>query len=300
VGYLTEGVDISSGGLPNGVEFARTALEEGTVTVVTDLAKKVGDDPWRVIAQRRGFGSAIAIPLAVGAESAAVLTIFGRESGAFDGPARELLSRMTTAFGLSLVRSRDARDLNKAFEGTLVALGTMAEKRDPYTRGHQANVGKIARAIAVELGLDEALCRLIQQAGEVHDVGKAAVPTELLSRSGKLDPLEFEFIKRHAAVGAEILEKASVPWPISEVALQHHERMDGSGYPNGLTAEEICLPARIVAVADVIEAMAHHRPYRPALGTEAALAEIRRGSGSRFDEAVVDACSAVFARGFEF
>jgi HD-GYP domain-containing protein (c-di-GMP phosphodiesterase class II) len=144
------------------------------------------------------------------------------------------------------------------------------------------------------------LVNLIRQAGEVHDIGKIGVPSEILSRPGKLGALEFEIVKTHPTTGFNILSKASLPWPIAEVALQHHERLDGSGYPCGLRGSEIILPARIIAVADVVEAMTQHRPYRPALGLDRALAEVRRGAGTIYDADVVNACLAVFEAGFVF
>jgi putative nucleotidyltransferase with HDIG domain len=176
----------------------------------------------------------------------------------------------------------------------------MTETRDPYTAGHQNHVGALGEAIAKQLGLNSKLTTLIRQSGEVHDIGKIAVPAEILTRPGRLSSLEFEMIKRHTLVGADILSQASLPWPIAEVALQHHERMDGSGYPRGLPGSDIILPARIIAVADVVEAMTQHRPYRPALGIDKAIAEVSAGAGTLFDPEVVEACLAVFELGFTF
>ena len=161
-------------------------------------------------------------------------------------------------------------------------------------------MSKLTFAIANKLGrsLDE--CHLIRQAGEVHDVGKYCVPAEILARSGKLDPAEFELMKRHPQAGADVLQAANLPTVLIEVAHHHHERLDGSGYPLGLRGDEISLPARIVAVADVVEAMAHLRPYRGALGPDAALQTITAGSGVTFDASVVAACIAVLHEGFAF
>ena len=272
----------------------------GHAAVVTDLAKKNSSEPWRILARKRGFGSAVAIPLEGADQINVVLTIFGREAGAFDAKSQDLLAQMTTAFSLSLTRRRDALEMKTALEGTLMALGSMTERRDPYTMGHQRKVGELSAAIATQMGLVHSLVELVRQAGEVHDVGKYIVPTEILSFTGKLDPIEFEMVKRHSAAGAAVLNAASLPWPLGDVALQHHERVDGSGYPAGLHGGEICLPAQIVGVADVVEAMDHLRPYRAALGTEAALAEIQSGRGTRYDENVADACFAVFEGGFTF
>jgi HD-GYP domain-containing protein (c-di-GMP phosphodiesterase class II) len=180
----------------------------------------------------------------------------------------------------------------------------MTENRDPYTAGHQIHVGalgsSLAAAIATECGLDLKMIELIRQSGDVHDIGKIAVPSEILTKPGRLSPLEFEMVKQHTLAGYDILSRASLPWPIAEVAVQHHERLDGSGYPNGLPGDQIILPARIIAVADVVEAMSQHRPYRPGLGIDKALAEVTEGAGTRFDADVVKCCLAVFEAGFTF
>ncbi len=141
---------------------------------------------------------------------------------------------------------------------------------------------------------------MIRLAGNVHDVGKMAVPAEILNKPGRLTAIEYEMVKTHPQVGWTILSEASLPWPIAEVALAHHERLDGSGYPYGLSGDAIILPARIVAVADVVEAMGNHRPYRPALGIEDALAEIVKGRGTHYDASAVDACVAAFEEGYTF
>ena len=150
------------------------------------------------------------------------------------------------------------------------------------------------------MGIEPKLVTLIRHGGELHDVGKIAIPAEILTRPGRLSDIEFELVKRHPTVGSEILSRACLPWPIAEVALQHHERLNGSGYPSGLKGDEICLPARIIAVADVVEAMSQHRPYRAALGLEAALDEVSRGAGILFDADVVSACVDAFRDGFNF
>jgi HD-GYP domain-containing protein (c-di-GMP phosphodiesterase class II) len=142
------------------------------------------------------------------------------------------------------------------------------------------------------------MATLIRQSGELHDIGKIAIPAEILSRPGRLSELEFDMVKRHTVVGGDILSNASLPWPIAEVAVQHHERLDGSGYPQGLRGNAIALPARIIAVADVVEAMTQHRPYRAGLGIDAALAEVTNGAGSRYDADVVAACLKVFEDGY--
>ncbi len=177
---------------------------------------------------------------------------------------------------------------------TIRAVSNTVEKRDPYTAGHQRRVADLAARIAERLGLDAERVMGIRLGGEIHDIGKISIPSEFLSRPGRLSDAEFQVIKTHAQAGADILEEIEFPWPIRDMVLQHHERMDGSGYPAGLQGEAICLEARILAVADVAEAMASHRPYRPGLGVESALAEIEQGRGVTYDAAVADACLALF------
>jgi HD-GYP domain-containing protein (c-di-GMP phosphodiesterase class II) len=164
------------------------------------------------------------------------------------------------------------------------------EARDPYTAGHQSRVAGIATAIAADLGVDATSIEGIALAARIHDLGKIGVPGEILNRPTNLRSPEWELIKTHPSAGADIIRGIDFPWPIAQMIEQHHERIDGSGYPFGLRGDEICLGARIIAVADVVEAMASHRPYRPARGIEKAIEEIEAGSGTRLDPAVVDAC----------
>ena len=168
--------------------------------------------------------------------------------------------------------------------------------RDPDTAGHVWRVGEIAAALGAELGFDERRQQGLRIAGYLHDIGKIATPAEILTRPGRLTPEELALIKCHASAGFAILSNVKFPWPVALVALQHHGRVDGSGYPQGLKGEEITLKARIVMVADVVEAMSSHRPYRPALGIEQALAEIGRGRGTAFDADVTDARLRLFRK----
>ena len=187
--------------------------------------------------------------------------------------------------------------LENALVGTIEALSTMVELRDPYTAGHQRRVGEIAAAIGQELGLTEDSINGLRLSGYVHDIGKIAIPAEILSKPGKLTPHEFELIKTHAQQGYDVLKGIEFPWPVARAVLEHHERLDGSGYPRGLKGDEISFEARILAVADVVEAMSSHRPYRPALGMEPAMREIQEQSGKRYDERVVAACLRVLRTG---
>jgi PAS domain S-box-containing protein/putative nucleotidyltransferase with HDIG domain len=186
-------------------------------------------------------------------------------------------------------------------EGVIAALARTVDVRDPYTAGHQRRVSELAAAIARHMGLDEERVRGVQIAGMLHDIGKIIIPAEILSKPGRLSQMEFELIKEHPQVGFDILETIDFPLPVAEIALQHHERLDGSGYPRGLRGEELLPEARILAVADVIEAMSSHRPYRAALGVEAALAEIKSGSGRLYDAVACEAAIRLFReKGFTF
>jgi PAS domain S-box-containing protein/putative nucleotidyltransferase with HDIG domain len=184
--------------------------------------------------------------------------------------------------------------LHRSLHGTVAVLANVLETKDPYTAGHQRRVAQLASALARELGWSEDWVEGMHVQGLLHDLGKIAVPTEILSRPGKISQLEFNLIKSHSEVGYDILKGIAFPWPVAQAVLQHHERLDGSGYPAGLTAPEIIPEARVLAVADVVEAMSSHRPYRPGLGVEIGLEEITRNRGKLYDPQVVDACVRLF------
>ena len=184
--------------------------------------------------------------------------------------------------------------LRKAMGATTQVMAAAVEARDPYTAGHQTRSANLARAIATEMELPQDMIEGIRVAGSIHDIGKLSIPAEILSKPTKLSDLEFALIKEHARRGFEMLKDVESPWPLAEIVYQHHERIDGSGYPRNLKGEEICLEARILTVADVVEAMASHRPYRPGLGIDVALNEIEKNSGIFYDSTVADACVRLF------
>jgi len=191
--------------------------------------------------------------------------------------------------------------LQLAMEGVVRAMSLTIEMRDPYTAGHQHRVSKLSCAIARDMNIDENLIEGIRMAGEIHDIGKIYVPAEILSKPGVLTDIEYTIIKSHPRVGYDILKNIEFPWPIAMIVAQHHERLDGSGYPAGLKGEEILQEARIITVADVVEAMSSHRPYRPSHGVEKALQEIRVNRGTLYDARVVDTCLVLFEdKGFSF
>jgi PAS domain S-box-containing protein len=184
--------------------------------------------------------------------------------------------------------------LRKAIKTTIQVLGTATEARDPYTAGHQKKVADLARVIATEMGFPLDTIEGIRMAGSIHDIGKISIPSEILSKPTKLAEIEFALIKEHARSGFEMLKDVESPWPLAEIVYQHHERMNGSGYPRNLKGDEIIMESRVLAVADVVEAMASHRPYRPTLGIEAALEEIEKNKGILYDNTVADACLRLF------
>jgi PAS domain S-box-containing protein len=189
---------------------------------------------------------------------------------------------------------KTAERLRRSLAGTVQAMSMAVEARDPYTAGHQRRSADLARTIAAEMGFDEDRTDFVRIATTIHDLGKISVPAEILSKPTRLRDLEYELIKSHSQAGYEILRDIDFPWPVADVILQHHERMDGSGYPQGLKGDAILLEARIMAVADVVEAIASHRPYRPALGIDAALEEISKNRGILYDPDVTDACLKLF------
>jgi len=190
--------------------------------------------------------------------------------------------------------------LRKAVNTTIQVMVSAVESRDPYTAGHQIRAANLARAIATEMGLPKEKIDGIRMAGSIHDIGKLSIPSEILTKPTKLTSLEFSLIKEHSQKGFEMLKDVESPWPLAQIVYQHHERMDGSGYPRQLKGEEIIIEARILAVADVVEAMASHRPYRSALGLPSALAEIEKNRGTLYDADAVDACLKLFReKGFQ-
>ncbi len=285
--------------LMHGEGFAGKALRTGTTQVLNDLLSDPLAAAWRGHMEPLHLRSAIAVPFPADGGDL-LLSIYSKIDHHFNETVVAAITEMIAEILQGLAHVETTEQLRRTFSGTLAALAAASEVRDPYTAGHQRNVGRLGAAIARQLGLDESLTTLIEQAGAVHDIGKISIPAEILTRPGRLSDIEFEMMKYHTVVGNDILAKAELPWPIPEVALQHHERLNGSGYPQGLYGDDIIVPARIIAVADVVEAMAHHRPYRAAPGLERALDEIAKGAGTIYDAAVATACRDVFDEGFQF
>ena len=242
------------------------------------------------------------VPLKTDEQLVGILLIGGKLSGVhYSSEDRQLLDKLSHEVALSIENAiayesiqQKHGELLEAMDGIIHAMSLIVETRDPYTAGHQKRVADIACTIARTMGLSEWDIRGIRIAGLLHDIGKLSVPAEILTKPGKLNSSEFDIIKSHSKVSYDILEMIEFPWPVKKAILQHHERMDGSGYPDSLSGDDIILEARILGVADVVEAISSHRPYRPALGLEYAIREIIRQRGILYDTRVVDACIKLF------
>lgn len=292
-----------------------TAIRSGVPNVIRNLSEDARFQPWREEALRRGYASCIALPLRAGETALGGLSIYAPEPDAFNDEEVKLLMDLADdlTYGIVALRTRaeservmeenrqNAARLEQVLIKTIESIGSALEKRDPYTAGHQHQVAKLAHAIAQEMKLPQKVVEGIYMGGLIHDIGKIYVPAEILSRPGRLSEAEFNLIKAHPQVGYDIVKGIEFPWPITQMILQHHERLDGSGYPQGLKDGEIALEAKILAVADVVEAMASHRPYRPGLGLDKALNEIGKNRGILYDPSAVDACLRLFQeKGFKF
>ena len=291
-----------------GERLSDIAIRTGESVICNDIATDPAFQRWRKAALDRGYASMIVLPLLSEGKAFGVIDIYAVEAGAFDDAEVRLLRELAgdLAYGITARRTRVELDravlereaqehrLRRSLEDSIRAIAATVESRDPYTAGHQRRVAELATAIAVELGLPKDRIDGLRLGGIVHDLGKIHIPAEILSKPGRLSAIEFELIKSHPQAGYEILGGIEFPWPIAEMVLQHHERMDGTGYPQSFKGRAILLEARILAVADVMEAMSSHRPYRPGLGVDKALAEIERGRGTAYDMEVADACLKLF------
>lgn len=307
-GYL-DAMQLTWANVAHGEGPSGRAIRSGVPQVCQDIAADPLYLPWRAAALECGYASSIALPLLDENNTVfGVLGVYAAETHAFIPREIYLLEEMAgdLAFGVHGLRIRHEHDqarskiqqqvaqLKDSLEDTVRAIATIVEMRDPYTAGHQSRVAELAVAIAVQMGLPEEQTHAVYLAGVVHDLGKIRVPAEILSKPGKITQAEYDLMKGHPQTGYDILKGINFPWPIAQIVYQHHERIDGSGYPQGLKGADILLKARILTVADVVEAIFSHRPYRPGLGMEVALDEITKNRGKYYDHRVVDACLALF------
>lgn len=299
-GYLGKAhisyADVERGRGPTG-----TAIRTGKAQVNQNFEADPRMEPWRAEAIRRGYKASSALPLRHGDTVFGALTIYSRDVEFFTPEEIALLDELAQdlSFGIIALRtreenSRNRKRLGESMQATVRAVASVLEARDPYTAGHERRVSQLAMALGQELGLSEDNLRALDLAAVVHDIGKIQTPSELLTKPTRLSAQEYELIKMHAAVGYDILKNIDFPWPIADIIYQHHERTDGSGYPRGLKGDAILIEAKIIAVADVVEAMSWPRPYRQAVGLDAALDEIAGNAGKRYDALVADACIRLF------
>ncbi|MDO8635291.1 MAG: HD domain-containing protein, partial [Dehalococcoidia bacterium] len=204
------------------------------------------------------------------------------------------LEEIGGCIGIAFEQQRRVDQVRKVLGTAVQAIASMIERRDPYTAGHQRRVAELALAVAAEIGISADQIDGLRMASVIHDIGKISVPVEILSKPTKLTGPEFSLIKSHAQAGYDILKEMEFPWPVARIVLEHHERINGSGYPQGLTDGQFLIESRILAISDVVESMASHRPYRAALGIDAALEEIKSNKGILYDPQAVDACLKVF------
>jgi len=252
--------------------------------------------------------SVLFVPMKINGQTSGVMQVQSSRLDAYTQEDIELLAGLANVSAVAVRNAQllekvaeDAKKLGSALDATIASLGVAIETRDPYTAGHQKRVTELAHAIAEEMNLTSEKIKGLHVAGLLHDIGKMSIPAEILSKPSRLTEAEFSLIKSHSRVAYDILSGIDFPWPVADTILQHHERLDGSGYPDGIKGDEILVAARILAVADVVEAMSSHRPYRPALGSDAALEEIESKKGKLYDPTVVDACLRLFRTNrFEF
>lgn len=287
-----------------------TCINTGKPSIIPDVKEHSSAKPWLSLLERFEIRSAVSIPIILEDGEKYALQLGCIEPGCFsvdEMETYEMISRVLSIAVNSLdlnirftesetARLKISERLQTALRGTIAALTQVVEKRDPYTAGHQKRVADLSVAIGTEMGIPNERLEGIHIGASIHDIGKIGVPTEILSKPGRLDDEEIALIRRHAAIGNDIVQNIEFGWPIQNIVHQHHERWDGSGYPKGLKADEIALEARVVAVADVIESMGTDRPYRPSIPWQRVIDEVEDGRGSRYDPAVVDAALSVLSR----
>ena len=283
-------------------------VRSGKSILISDTLKNEHFQIWVERANQYGIRCCIATPISDGSKTIGALMVYAKIPNAFNESEVHLFENLSEEIGYGLqaimhrqqliaeIKEHEAtqNQLYASLDSTIEAMSKTLEFRDPYTAGHQNRVAKIAVAIGQEMGLNADKLKGIHLGSMVHDIGKVAIPSEILTKPTQLTALEMQMIRLHAEASYDILKKIPFTWPIAEMAYQHHERLDGSGYPKGLKADQIIFEAKILAVADTVEAMSAHRPYRAAIGLDAALKVIQAGRGTLFDETIVDACLRLF------
>jgi PAS domain S-box-containing protein/putative nucleotidyltransferase with HDIG domain len=302
-------MNITWGSDEHGKSPGGVAIRTGQTQVARDILHNSAFASWHKEWRRQEFNAVIALPLIVDGKTIGILDIFALDSKAFDSEEVRLLEELAggLAFGIGALRTDAGRrqaeaevqesleKMRLALEKTVSAVATIVEMRDPYTAGHQKRVAQLACAIAQKMGYSPERIEGMRVLGCLHDIGKMSVPAEILSKPGRLSETEFSIIKDHAQLGYEIIKDIDFPYLVAQGILQHHERINGSGYPQGISGADITPEAKILSVADVVEAMSSHRPYRTALGMEKALEEICRNRGVLYDSEIVDVCLKIIS-----
>jgi hypothetical protein len=293
---------------PHGQGPSGFCTRTGSIQIMDDLEAAPTFARWRKRARKFGVRSAIAIPLLIEGAWKGALTVFSAKAGAFESEPVRVFQHLgdQIVHGILALRhkqlldaehenlERTQKQLLDALSASVTAMVNAMESRDPYTAGHEGRVAEISVAIGREMGLDEWRLQGMRLAAMVHDMGKIAIPSEILNKPSRLTPEEFEFFKAHPETGYAILKDIPFPWPVALMVRQHHEKLDGSGYPLGLKGDELLLESKIIAVADIVEAIGSDRPYRRTLGLEAALEEVESMAGAKLDAEAVRICAALF------
>jgi len=307
-GYL-DGVHLTwSADEPWGQSPAGTCIRTGVLQLVKDTEKSPAFDAVRKRSRKFGIRSSVSVPLRIEGSWRGALIVYAKAPNAFEAAPIEVFQRLSEQIvhGVHALEQQSAlhagqvdlakaqKQLAEALSAAVTAIVTAMELRDPYTAGHESRVAEIACAIGKEMGLDGHQLEGLRMAAMVHDIGKISIPSEVLTKPAKLNKEEYDLIKTHPEAGYSILRDIPFTWPVAEIVRQHHEKLDGSGYPFGLKVDAILPEAKILAVADIVEAMASDRPYRPKLGLEIALAEIKALSGTLLDADAVRVCTKLF------
>ena len=309
VGYM-DGIEISAAaGVEKGQGPGGEAFRTQRSQIVSDVATDPMYGPWRERALRHGIHCTMTVPFSIGPNQNGLLGVYSANRNAFGQVVYEAFEHLAQEIGVGLhaLRQREQMEqvrqereaaqqqLTEAMVAAVGAIAGAVEVGDPFTAGHQRRVAKVACDLAAAMGWNAQQLRGLRMAAMVHDIGKLAVPQEILNKPGRLTPEEFERVKLHVEVGYQILKDIPFPWPVAETMRQHHEKLDGSGYPQGLNGDAILPGARVLAVADIVESMACERPYRRALGVEAALEEVESLAAlGKLDAEVVRVCAKMF------
>lgn len=293
---------------PNGNGPVGKAIRSGLTQLSNDALSDPAFSPWKSRAIAHGIASYVAVPIVKGKRVVGALIVYASIVDAFSATEVKLFENLGAEIGYGfaslesqahLEEERKQRELAqekaiKSLEMIISAMATTMEMRDPYTSGHQRKVALISEAIAGEMGWDQNEIQGLRLAAQIHDIGKVSIPSELLTKPSRLTDIEYALMKEHANNGYLILKDIPFAWPIAEIVRQHHERIDGSGYPLGLKGDEILAGAKVLAVADIIDSMASHRPYRAALGLEMAMEELSKQAGVKLDADVVKAAQRLY------